>query len=148
MMQGQKTIKLPMEDSGNFPSEPNTFKKRVRRVISGKWSEVKWSEVKEIRNEDGIEYFHEKWLKSEKWSEVKGFWSGEKSSIYREEVRNLLSTVKWNDVKWSEVKLSEVKWREVKWFWSKEEIEYFQERGLESVMWSEVKGIWSGVKIS
>jgi len=34
--------KLPMNALGNFPFKPNTFRKRVRIVIS----EVKWYEVK------------------------------------------------------------------------------------------------------
>jgi hypothetical protein len=47
-------------------------------------------------------------------------------------------------MKWSEVKWSEGKGSEMKAFWSTEEIEYFQEQGLENDKWSEVK--WSEVK--
>ena len=65
------------------------------------------------------------------WSEVKGFWSAGKSSMYREKVRNVFS---------------EVKWSEVKWFWRTGEIEYVLEQGLESDKWRELK--WSEVKIS
>jgi len=54
-------------------------------------------------------------------------------------------------MKWSAVKWSAVKWSEVKGFWSTEEIEYFQEQGLQSCKWSEVqwsKVQWSAVKCS
>ena len=68
----------------------------------------------------------EKGPKGDKWSEVKGIWSAGKSSIYREKIRKVLS---------------EVKWSEGKGIWSTEEMEYFQEQGMESDKWSEMK--WS-----
>jgi len=46
--------KLPMNALGTFPFKLSTFRKRVRKVIS---------EVKGIRREEEIEYFHEKGLK-------------------------------------------------------------------------------------
>ena len=103
-----------------FHFKPSFFRKRVRKVIR---------EVGGIRSGEEIEYFQEKGLKCDKWSEVKGFWSVGKSSIYREKVRKVLSDVKWRDFEmwtksgickntsWkvtSEVKWSEVKWSEVK----------------------------------
>ena len=50
--------------------------------------------------------------------------------IYREKLRKVLSEVKWSEVKWSEVK-----WSEVKGICSKENFEYFQDKGLESGKW-------------
>ena len=87
----------------------------------------KWSEVKGIQSEKEIEYSQEKGLKCDKWSDMKGFWSAGKSSIYREKVRKLLSEVKW-----------------IEGILKLEEIEYFLEQGLESDKWREVKGIEVG----
>jgi len=42
--------------------------------------------VKGIQNEEEIMYFQEQGLKYDKCSDVKGIWSAEKSSIYREKV--------------------------------------------------------------
>ena len=53
--------KLPMNDTETFPFKPSIFRKRVRKVIS---------EVKGIWSEEEIEYFQEKGLKCDKWSEV------------------------------------------------------------------------------
>jgi hypothetical protein len=64
----------------------------------------------------------------------------------------MTSEVKWRDFEMLEKQVftgkglgkCSVKWSEVKGFWSTEEIEYFQEQGLESDKWSEVKGIEVG----
>jgi hypothetical protein len=56
--------KLPMNALGTFHSKPNTYRKRVRKVIS---------EVKGIQSEEEIEYFQENGLKCDKCSEMKGF---------------------------------------------------------------------------
>ena len=99
-----------------------------------KWSEVEWSEVKGrevkwIQSEKKFEYFQEQGLECDKWNEVKGFWSGEKSRIYRDKVRRVLSKTKRSEVKWSEVNLEyggnrviprtgvgiSITWSEIKW---------------------------------
>ena len=41
-----------------------------------------------------------------------------------------------------------MKWGEVKGIWSTEEIEYFQEQGMESDKWSEMKRIEGNLKWS
>jgi hypothetical protein len=88
---------------------------------------MKWSEVKGSWITEEIEYFQEQGLESDKWREVKGrkFEVKRKSSIFRERGWNVII---------------EVKWSEVKGFWITEEIEYFQEQGLESDKWNDVKG--------
>ena len=76
----------------SFSCKINTFRKRVKNVVTSKgiqeglsvnrWSDVKCSDVE--------------------WTDV----------IY---VKWFCFEVKWSEVKWSEVKWSEVKWSEVKW---------------------------------
>ena len=101
-----------------------------------------------------------------KWSEVKGFWSEGKSSLYTEEFRRVLNEVKWihfevlrkpsisrkrsrkviSEVKWSDVEWIELKWSEVKGLWSEGKSNIYREevrRVLSEVKWSEVKGFWS-----
>jgi hypothetical protein len=56
-----------MNTLGTFPSEPNIFRKRVRKVISEvKRNEEKWREVKGIRSEEEMEYLQKKGLKCDK----------------------------------------------------------------------------------
>ena len=75
----------------------------------------------------------QKGVKCDKGSEVKGIWSARKSSIYGRKGRKVSS---------------EVKWSEVKWFWSREEIEYFQEQVLGSDKWSEGNLKWEEYQLN
>jgi len=48
-----------------------------------------------------FEYFQEKGLKYDKWSEMKGFWSTEEMEYFHEQG---FESNKWSEVKWRELK--------------------------------------------
>ena len=97
--------RLLAEILGALPCKPNTFRKRVRKVINVvnwkkcllklsksvvKWSKMKWSEVNEVKLSEGYYSVGEGVVnRGVPWRVLMG---GE---------------VKWSEVKWSEVKWSE-----------------------------------------